>query len=346
MMLRRSLARVGHRLLSTAPAAHIGDLAEMGALHRLKLADEGSPFLLPEKTSTAAAAQHLLSHRLTFALIEDEAERTVVGMVTERDLLRYAMHAGDLAFFSMQGGEQRLVRRWMTPKEKMLSVRLDDRIDAAAQLVGSKIWRHLPVLDYWGRLHSILDLRDVVAQVVGEEEGKRYWKGKIAADVLGAKRRRNLEAASAWESGDDAEVWQEQLSAYLLAHAKVHTVPAHQSVEHAARLMLERKLTFLVIVDGHPGQEGRAVGLVHERSFLTFLAQGAPWAAQLGETRGLLPISDLMTPLDELLKCSVTDPADAVIDIFFANNVRHLPVIDHGRLLGIISARDLLRPLM
>ena len=35
-----------------------------------------------------------------------------------------------------------------------------------------------------------------------------------------------------------------------------------------------------------------------------------------------------------------------VVDLFFAHNVRHVPVIDGGTLMGVISARDMLRGLL
>ena len=53
-----------------------------------------------------------------------------------------------------------------------------------------------------------------------------------------------------------------------------------------------------------------------------------------------------MTPLDQTIKASLSSPATEIIDLFFEHNIRHLPIIDQGKLSGIISGRDLLRPLL
>lgn len=62
---------------------------------------------------------------------------------------------------------------------------------------------------------------------------------------------------------------------------------------------------------------------------------------------GVAAVASIMTPLKGLLHVSLTDSASHVIEVFFRNNVRHLPVIDSKEhLVGIISMRDMLRPLM
>lgn len=153
--LRRPLSRaIPMRMLSTTSAAQktIGELG--GDLRRLKLADEGE-FVIPIDTPISQAAQHLQSNRLTFALVADDSRSELLGMITERDILRYTTHAGALAFFGKQKSEA-TIERWMTPRNTMLSVALSDTMEHAASLLRQGIWRHVPVLDYWGRLHSIL----------------------------------------------------------------------------------------------------------------------------------------------------------------------------------------------
>ena len=104
--------------------------------------------------------------------------------------------------------------------------------------------------------------------------------------------------------------------------------------------MDREQLTFLVVRDETVGGKGHVVGLINERSFLSFCTGPHPDGAQEA-------VSTVMTPLSEVLHVNLTDPASHVIDIFFAHNVRHVPVIDHKQhLVGIISVRDLMRPLM
>ena len=57
-------------------------------------------------------------------------------------------------------------------------------------------------------------------------------------------------------------------------------------------------------------------------------------------------MASIMAPLEGVLHVSINASVGDIVDLFFAHNMRHLPVIDRGRLLGIISARDLLLPLL
>ena len=64
----------------------------------------------------------------------------------------------------------------MTPRSKMLSVRLDDTLEQALSTIHTGNWRHLPVLDYYNKLHSILDLRDVLDGSLNDQQRDAVWK--------------------------------------------------------------------------------------------------------------------------------------------------------------------------
>ncbi|EOD22776.1 hypothetical protein EMIHUDRAFT_195141 [Emiliania huxleyi CCMP1516] len=310
---------------SVARAKTIGDLAP--TLHRLKsVGGSSSRHVLPASASVGAAAHHLLSERLSFSLIL-RSDESLLGMVTERDLLRYATQAGDLSGRTSSPRAYRVskplpskpaVVEWMTPADRALTVRLDDTLEHAVSLVRRGIWRHLPVVDYYGRIHSILDVRDAVEVVFGAR-GLDAWRGKTAADVLGHKRKRKL----AWPPpGVPFEGWQ-QLEGYLLHSAAQHTVSSAASVEEAAQQM---------------------------RSFLSYCAEPPGSGLSLVERRAApgsgRSVASIMAPLEGVLHVSINASVGDIVDLFFAHNMRHLPVIDRGRLLGIISARDLLLPLL
>ena len=68
------------------------------------------------------AAAHLQNHRLTFVTaVEDDG--SVVGMLTERDVLRYMTHASDIAFFSGRASIEQPITKYLTEKAAMSSVR-------------------------------------------------------------------------------------------------------------------------------------------------------------------------------------------------------------------------------
>ena len=163
MASRRCMRRLSTVVLPARPT--IADMVP--SLTRLKLAD--SKYMLPGSTPISAAAEHLLDKKLTFALVYDDVktsdaqskvghksaitESTVVGMITERNILQYSTSASDVAFF-----------QW--PREGLAAdVTMDDaaRSDAlrAARFyarfrIKSRAYWHLAALtrpDYYGNLH-------------------------------------------------------------------------------------------------------------------------------------------------------------------------------------------------
>ena len=239
-VLRPRNLRVARRGLSEPASARM-TIAELApSLLHLK-SSPSQTLTLAEATPLRDAAQHLMDNRLTFAMVLNRGKE-VVGMLTERDVLRFATRLGDLQFFR-PSTEEYPVSEWMTPVSEMLSVRLDHSLEYALGLVKSKIWRQLPVLDYWDQLHSVLDIRDVVVHI---SDGIPGWKGKAVSDILAAKRMdKLLDEAIARPKA----TWHDQLEHYLLSHAGRHTVPTSATIESAAKQIQREKLTFLVVVN-------------------------------------------------------------------------------------------------
>jgi len=136
------------------------------------------------------------------------------------------------------------------------------------------------------------------------------------------------------------------LSIYLLNSAQRHTVADGTTIESAAKQLSDERLTFLVVRDGQ-----RVLGLVNERSFVKYCARddelGGGKSGGLPAPRDAGGVISIMTPLDQTLSVSLTDPASKCIDLFYEKSARHLPVLDRKeQLVGIISIRDMLRPLL
>ncbi len=110
----------------------------------------------------AAAAQAMQGADTGSVVVTDDGK--VVGILTERDLLRAAAAAGD------PGREA--VRLWMTARPDVLGP--DERVDAAWASLTSHHYRHLPVVDD-GRCVGVVSLRDLmgVARIrpAGETSG-------------------------------------------------------------------------------------------------------------------------------------------------------------------------------
>jgi CBS domain-containing protein len=113
----------------------------------------------------------------------------------------------------------------------------------------------------------------------------------------------------------------------IMSSPVIHVAP-HASVAQALRTMIDHDIGAVVVVDG-----ASAVGVFTERDV----------------TRRLLDDEDLLDrEVGEVMSTPVTtvNPADEVVFIFrlmTEKRIRRLPVIDGGRLVGIVTERDLLR---
>jgi CBS domain-containing protein len=108
--------------------------------------------------------------------------------------------------------------------------------------------------------------------------------------------------------------------------AEVATVGPDDAVPVALRELAERRIGALVVLDGD-----RIVGIVSERDVVARLhAVGA----EVLSAR----VDELMTT--DVLTCTSNDAVDAVAQTMSERRVRHMPVVDDGRLAGIVSIGD------
>jgi len=108
----------------------------------------------------------------------------------------------------------------------------------------------------------------------------------------------------------------------------VTTARPDQTLEEGAQLMVERKVGAAVILT-----QGKVVGIFSERDVMRAVARGmVPWNTKL---------EDLMTR-DPLCARPEMDTHEAIA-LMLDHGFRHLPVVDNGKLVGIVSSRHLLR---
>jgi CBS domain-containing protein len=107
----------------------------------------------------------------------------------------------------------------------------------------------------------------------------------------------------------------------------VVAVRTEDTFAEAARILREHRISSVIVQDGD-----RPAGIVTERDVVNVVADGLDPATT--------KVADRMTRNLATIEPK-TDIADAA-RIMAERRIRHLPVIDRGELVGIISIRDLL----
>jgi CBS domain-containing protein len=105
------------------------------------------------------------------------------------------------------------------------------------------------------------------------------------------------------------------------------TVAPDELLGGAAARMAERKVGAALILDGE-----RLIGILSERDVLRAVAAGGAESA---------PVSAWMTPNPETIEPN--DSLDHAAVLMIHGGFRHLPVVDAGSAVGILSIRDLVR---
>jgi len=108
------------------------------------------------------------------------------------------------------------------------------------------------------------------------------------------------------------------------------TVTAATAVGAAAKEMDERGVGAVLVL-----ANGRLEGVFTERDVLRSVARGQVEGATVG---------DFMTPHPETIEPDDTTEHAAVLMIH--GGFRHLPVVDGGSVVGILSIRDLMRAVL
>ena len=110
----------------------------------------------------------------------------------------------------------------------------------------------------------------------------------------------------------------------------VHTIDPERTVLDAVALLVEHGIGALLVRDA----AGAVAGIISERDVLRVSRDRS---GDLGSIR----ISDVMTR--DLIVCVPDDDVDYAMGIVTKNRVRHLPVMDGGRVAGMISIGDLVK---
>ena len=111
---------------------------------------------------------------------------------------------------------------------------------------------------------------------------------------------------------------------------QVFTVFPHESVQDVVRVLMAHRIGALLVVDAH----GQMAGIITERDVLRECLCGA-------DRLGQITVSEAMTT--DLVVGLPDDSVDDAMTAMTRHRVRHLPILDDARVVGLISIGDVVR---
>ncbi len=113
------------------------------------------------------------------------------------------------------------------------------------------------------------------------------------------------------------------------ADQTIYTIAPTASVFDAVKLMAEKNIGALVVMEGE-----KIVGIITERDYARKIVLMARWSKET-------PVRDIMTAA--VMFVSPAHRTEECMALMTENRVRHLPVLDNGKLVGLVSIGDLVR---
>jgi CBS domain-containing protein len=112
--------------------------------------------------------------------------------------------------------------------------------------------------------------------------------------------------------------------------ADVATIDPTSNVGTAARMLAERRIGALVVT----GPDKRVVGIISERDIVRAFAERG---GSVNDT----PLTEVMTR--KVVTCAPSDTISSLMERMTSGKFRHLPVIEQGRLAGVVSIGDVVK---
>jgi len=112
--------------------------------------------------------------------------------------------------------------------------------------------------------------------------------------------------------------------------AKVHTVVATAKIAEAVQLLSSNNIGAIVVVDANDA----VVGILSERDIVRRMKNDSA-------TIMLATVASCMT--SDPVTCGMQSTVNDLMQIMTERRIRHVPVLDDGRLVGLISIGDVVK---
>lgn len=121
----------------------------------------------------------------------------------------------------------------------------------------------------------------------------------------------------------------EQILKTKSQHQTVYTIGPDDSVLDALKMLAEKNIGALPVVEG-----SQVVGIVSERDYARKLVLK-------GRSSAATPVREIMSA--PVVTVEPKQKLDFCMNLMTDRHLRHLPVVDNGRLLGLLSIGDLVK---
>ena len=109
---------------------------------------------------------------------------------------------------------------------------------------------------------------------------------------------------------------------------RVFAVPGKMNLAEAAHVMADKNIGALIVVN-----EDKKIGMFTERDVLKHVSAGTDLATKTLEE---VDITDVFI-------AQADDDLEYAMTVMIQKNIRHLPVLDEGKLVGVLSMRDVVK---
>jgi len=115
----------------------------------------------------------------------------------------------------------------------------------------------------------------------------------------------------------------------IMMNRTIRTIPKEATLLEAATLMREVRVGAVIVEDS-----GNFVGIISETDLVRKgIAEG--------RNPGMVKVQSIMS--SPIITIDIDRPASDASDLMSEKGIRHLAVTDGGKIVGVISVRDLLR---
>ena len=118
-----------------------------------------------------------------------------------------------------------------------------------------------------------------------------------------------------------------QIKSYMLTDVK--TCKENETIDSVAKVMSANNIGSIVVV-----KDDIPIGIFTERDLLKRVVAS-------GKNPTKTTVDEVMTK--ELITVNKDEKLRAVYHVFVINHIRHLPVVEKGKLVGIVSLKDIAR---